>query len=341
MKPWNQLSGAVFLTLLIVWTPLFLQARPPQKHIAPNSWDLIAQSLKGSPVPYQGKMESTALSHLSSGSFITSIRFAPPHFYRREVFGPNGKVKEIAILNDQEEWIYRRDTKKYWKMPPPEPLDDKKELNILKANYEVSSPEVSHAAGRRAFKIKIFSKENHSLSRILWLDPKYGVTLKTEVYDAFGRLKSKSAFEKIRFFVKKPVPSKWFAFKPPKKSHPAQESLDISLQSAQKKFGIAPLTPSWLPFGYALDHIRTLVHQGHPVIQEEFSDGINAISLFEYKDTGSKIRGEKTPLKNGATAYLTPASEAKTLTWEKKPLRLVLVSSLDARKLIRIASSIP
>jgi outer membrane lipoprotein-sorting protein len=111
-------------------------------------------------------MELTASSHLSSGSFVTSIRFAPPHFYRREVFGSNGKVKEIAILNDKEEWIYRRDTKKYWKMPPTAPLDNKKELNTLKANYDVSSPKASHAAGRRAFKIKLFSKENHSLSRI-------------------------------------------------------------------------------------------------------------------------------------------------------------------------------
>ncbi len=341
MKRGNPLPSAVFLSFSILWTPLFLQARPPKKHIVPNSWELIARSLKGSPVPYQGKMELTTLSHLSSASFVTSIRFAPPHFYRREVFGPDGKVKEIAVLNDKEEWIYRRDTKKYWKMPPPDSLDDQKELETLKANYEVSSPKASHAAGRRAFSVKLFSKEKHSLSRIFWLDPKYGVILKTEIYDDSGRLKSKSSFERIRFFVKKPVPKKWFAFKPPKKSHPAQESLDISLQSAKKKFGIAPLTPSWLPFGYALDHIRTLNHQGRPVIQEEFSDGINAVSLFEYKDIGSKISGEKISLKNGATAYFTPTSEGKTLTWEKKPLRLVLVSSLATEKLIRIANSMP
>ncbi len=331
---------ALLFSLSMMGTPVLAKAHTRKKRPLPNSWDLIAQSLSGSSVPYQGKMELTDFLNSSSSVSMTAIRFSPPHFYRREIFDGGGKVKEIAVSNGKEEWVYRRDTKEYWKMPAPAPLDAKKELTTLKSNYEASPPVRDRAADRRALKIKLFSRKDHAMARIFWLDPKYGVVLKTEIYDDKGRLKYKSGFKKIRFFVRKPVPAKWFALNIPKKARSAQETLGIEGQSAQKKFGFPPLNPSWLPFGYALQEIRTLDHQGRAVIQEEFSDGINALSLFEYKDTGSPFDGEKIPFLKG-TAYLQHASEGKVLSWKEGPLRLVLISSLDTEKILRIAGSIP
>ncbi len=328
------------LALFLAGTTAFAKTRSREKRPLPNSWNLIAQSLSGSMVPYQGKMETTSFLGSSNSISITSIRFAPPRFYRREVFGPDGKVRIIAILNEKEEWVYRRDAKEYWKMPAPAPLDAKKELSLLKANYQASAPVSSHAASRRAFKIELWSRKDHALSRVFWLNPKYGVILKTEVYDSKGRLKSRSAFKKIRFFVKKPVPKKWFTFTPPKKARSAQENLLTLKQSAQKKFGITPLTPSWLPFGYALEDIRALNHKGRVVIQEEFSDGINALSLFEYKDSGPVLTGQKIALKK-RTAYLKRTSEGRVLCWKEGNLSLALISTLDQEKLIRVAESIP
>ncbi len=331
---------ASLFALLLMGTSSFAKTRSREKRPLPNSWDLIAESLSGSSVPYQGKMEATRFLNSTHTVSVTAIRFAPPYSYHREVFNSDGKVKEIAISNGKKEWVYRRDTKEYWEMPSPAPLDEKKELSTLKSNYEASPPVLSRAAGRRAFKIELRSRKDHALARVFWLDPKYGVILKTEIYNAKGRLKSKSAFKKIRFFVKKRVPAKWFMFNPPKKAHSAQEDLSLSRQNAQKEFGVAALSPSWLPFGYALQDIRTLNHQGHVVIQEEFSDGINALSLFEYKNSASAFTGEKIPLKK-QTAYLKRTSEGRVLSWKEGPLTLVLISSMDQDKLIRIAESIP
>lgn len=340
MNPGFPRAAVISALSLFLGTAAFGKNHPKP---LPEPWTLIEKSLSGSPVPYRGKLTSTFTTSLSTKTSQTIVSFSPPDFYRREVLNSDGKIKGIAISNGKTEWVYNKNSDKYWAMPAQTPPDAKTEFQRLRDNYHARSLTFERAAGRRAIKIELRSKKNNALSRRLWLDPKYGVILQSQIFSANGHLFSETAFQKIRFFLKEPANPKWFLFHPPAKAIPAQNSLVQSLLKAKTQSQINPATPSWLPFGYALETIKPLSQKGQVIIQEEFSDGINAISLFEYpqsislKENGE--RGEKTPLALGY-GRIRQTSEGEVLDWSRGNLRFVLVAPLEKETLVRIADSV-
>ncbi len=315
----------------------------PHSKPLPDSWTLIEKSLVGSPYPYRGKLTTVFSTGPTSKTYQTVVSFSPPNLYRREILNSEGKVKEVAISNGKSEWIYDKIAHQYWEMAAPENPDEGKELARLRANYQAVASGFERMGGRRAFKVELRSKKDQSLARVLWFDPKYGVVLKSRIFNARGTLISETTFQKIRFFLKKPANPKWFSFQPPKKATPAKKTLDALLEQARTRAKINPLTPSWLPFGYALEKVQALSQKGQAVIQEEFSDGINALSLFEYPEAATLAAeggaSEAVALTSGQ-GRIRQTSEGAVLDWSRGNLRLVLVGALEKEDLLRIANSV-
>jgi outer membrane lipoprotein-sorting protein len=331
--------------MVVALMPLLASAVFGKSHPKPlpNPWMLIEKSLSGSPYPYRGKLTTLFSAEPVAKTYQTVVSFSPPDLYRREILDSNGKVKEVAISNGQREWIYDKVSHKYWEMTAPSKPDEGKEIARLRANYQVVASGFERAAGRRAFKVELRSKKDHALARVLWFDPKYGVVLKSRIFNARNALVSETTFQKIRFFLKTPANPKWFSFQPPKKATPAKENLDASLEQAKARAKITPLTPSWLPFGYALEKVQALSQKGQIVIQEEFSDGINAISLFEYpKSTALKAEGNSSEIisLSSGKGQIHWTSEGAVLDWSHGNLQLVLVGALEEEIILRIAESI-
>jgi len=118
---------------------------------------------------------------------------------------------------------------------------------------------------------------------------------------------------------------------------------DVAMDQAKSASGLEPKTPGWLPSGYVFESLKVLPQGRKNIIHYRFSDGINALSLFQCPprarlDFGHK-EGRRVRLASGF-GTLAWTHEGHVLGWSSQGSKFVLISPLDSQTLRRVADSL-
>ncbi|HUV04879.1 MAG TPA: sigma-E factor regulatory protein RseB domain-containing protein [Armatimonadota bacterium] len=150
-------------------------------------------------------------------------------------------------------------------------------LGLFLDNYVVERVGSDKAAGRSASVLLVKSKSGQAKKR-LWVDAKTYIILRSEDYDATGKVQSSTRLDSIRYT---PVPDSMFA-RP--SSCPAGPGKVMSRAELSKAVGFQVKSPGYVPKGYRIDGYRLYECPcgcGHKSAYVRYTNGLEGISVFE------------------------------------------------------------
>lgn len=332
---------AAFLLLALAASPAGAAAR---KAAAPAPETLLRRAA-AAPSAHEGVLLVETFGPKPASRRVR-VAFSPPSKWRRETLDANGATALLAVSDGRVDWLYDAARKRAWSGEAADPdykqLGREDETDLIAENYAVSAATGEPVAGRSTWRLELRAREDGRLERRLWLDRRAGLVLRGQAFQD-GTLISDARFESVRFERPK---AGVFRFAPPDGTATARRSEADYMAAGQAKAvsGLEPRSPRWLPSGFVFESSDVLERGGKSILHARFSDGINALSLFQCPkgvrlDFGAK-RAEKVKLAAGE-GELAAAPEGRVLAWESGGARFMLVGRLSADALKRVADSIP
>lgn len=307
--------------------------------------DLLRSSLLAPDSPYAAAV-SVSAGASRDGSKKLRVRFSPPNRWRREFLDAEGRPGQLALSDGRVEWFYDAGQRRAWRGEAPDPEEalrgPEEELELLERNYLLALAGEEAVAGRGCRVVELRSRAGKLLRR-LWVDGERRLTLRSEQYREDGSLASAMRFESISFG---PQEEPWFRFSPPPGTAVSESRLRqdyLYPAEAGELEGLKPAPPAWLPPGYALESVSVLPAPGARLLHYRYSDGVEALSLFQGPSSARFGRGGRAQalrLKPGGKARLILDGEERILEWRRGRQRFVLVGSLPVDVLRRVAESV-
>jgi outer membrane lipoprotein-sorting protein len=158
-------------------------------------------------------------------------------------------------------------------------------MNLLLENHRIDVYKSADVAGRPAMLLVLQSTSGQVRKR-LWIDKSTFVVLRSEEYDTAGRVESASSFRRIEY-VDSLSPS---LFKRPCNSHGRTQRIETATMTEAELSKIVGFTiskPAYVPVGYKPEGYRVYncpCGCGHKAAYTRFTNGLNSISVFEYRD---------------------------------------------------------
>ena len=312
----------------------------------PSASEVLRESLEPPQAPYAAQITFTRFSAGKPDSRRLSVRFSPPGLFRRELLGPSGEIRQLAIEDGKTEWIYDAQKKKVWQGAVADPLfkrfGPEEELDHLLENYEASLSTAGSVAGRACWRLELRSRSDNSLARRLWIDRSGFLVLRSENFLPDGSLADSTLFTRLQLGAASDPGL--FRFSPPpgvvalKRAEPDYLALDEA-----KSAGIEPHLPAWLPAGYVFESLDIIPKGRRAWVHYRFSDGLNVLSLFQCPPRSRLNFGgrQKRRVKlSHAKGYLTQTPEGNVLSWNSGGWRFVLVGPVSEAALERAAESV-
>lgn len=182
--------------------------------------------------------------------------------------GPVGSV--LIQRGDRHYWL--EPGNRVRRVPPRNPPG---RMDLLLENYRVRKLGFEKIAGRGAVMLAIEPKYPGNPKKHVWIDPRSGLTLKSQVFSSSGELREESAFVEIDCH---PTLSD-SQFEVPTGAPPLEPPRPVQLD-------FAPRRPRHLPPGYLLVSTSTMLdRRGRVVHHMRYTDGLNTLSLFEARAT--------------------------------------------------------
>lgn len=229
--------------------------------------DLLRQSQKADERwSYQGtKVLSRRHDGRETSSTVKCYHRAPDRTLLRAVDGDRagGGVLQLG----RQHFITTLDGR-YCRTPLPPPVDN---TELMLKNYRLRQMRVEPIAGRKCVMVSIEPRYPGNPRKLVWLDVKTGLPLKTEVYTPGGDVE-RSIFLNIQFRPR--LNTSLFRLPP---NAVRDESPVVSAD-----FEVVEVLESGYPPGYRL--VETSVRRvagGHVVAFQRFSDGLNTLTLLE------------------------------------------------------------
>ena len=164
-------------------------------------------------------------------------------------------------------------------------------LDLLLANHQVTAGRGGKVAGRPAMLITLSSASGQPRKR-LWVDKSTFVILKTEDYDADGRVDSSTAYRSIRYVGSLPST----LFKRPSRTDLGAHCADggpVTEARLAKIVGFKISKPGYLPEGYKLDGYRVYnCRCGMKAACIRYTNGLDGISVFEYRRCSMRMENK-------------------------------------------------
>ncbi len=315
-------------------------SRKHKKESLPAALDILQTAMAPTAPSYEGRVRVDAKE--------MKVHFEPPNRYRREILNETGRAVQVVISDGKTEWIYDKPHHKVWQGEPADPGAKKmrpdEEYGLLKANYEVVISSSERVARREVWLLSLRSRFDGALKRLLWVDQKTGLILKSESFASDGTTASAMEFETVTF-PKKEQAAHFFEFVPPRTAiFVKRAELDFkSLDQAKSAGGMEPRTPSWLPTGFVFESLDVMPRRGKNIIHYRYSDGVSVLSLFQCppKITLDFGASQTRPVRLASgTAALARTRDGNVLGWSSGGSQFVLVGPVGADALERVAQSI-
>lgn len=198
-----------------------------------------------------------------------------PDRTRTEYMSPDGR--DILLECGTARWLYSAHRDRWrpveWRPSPPD-------LDLLFRNYHVRQQGSDTVAGRPVVQLSIEPRHPGNPGKRVWIDPTCRMALREEVRDSGGQVVASSRFE--QFELVHELPSG--LFEPPTAA---------AVGSHSPTLPFAALRPRYLPAGYEEVRQGGLGRGPGEGVVLRYTDGLGAISLFEFRGESGRARGER------------------------------------------------
>ncbi|MBI4347154.1 MAG: outer membrane lipoprotein-sorting protein [Elusimicrobia bacterium] len=315
---------------------------------APDASELLRQGAVPPAVAYAGEVSVVTRYGGRTRTRELLVSFVPPNRFRRELVDSSGYTAHVVVSDGATEWIYDRARRRVWKTTPDDAdhklLGPEDELDLLAQNYDARVTGQEDVAGRRCWVVTVRGQGESPAVRTLWIDRKTGLVLQSKSQQGDGTISSTMRFVRVEF--PSSIDETSFRFAPPPGAAVVTSALKpgyLELEDARLAAGIDPVHPRWLPQGFVFESLNVLPHGGDTFLHFRYSDGVEALSLFQYPKAARLDFGEL-PVRQvrlaAGDARVTEGPDGKVLDWPRRGQRVVLVGNLPLETLRRVAESL-
>jgi outer membrane lipoprotein-sorting protein len=278
---------------------------------------------------------------------ISNIVHKAPNLTRTEYLLSSAAPGEFrTVISDGESiWHYEPSLKVVFQMPDvasdfhdnadAEEFNTARDMDLIKANYEVSLIGTESLAGRQAYVIRLEPRHPGNPSRRIWVDREYPFILKTEKYRPDGAMSSVSFYNHIEFFPA--LTDDIFRLDTPPDvvtvELPASDNL-MPLDELEKEADFAIPVPEFLPPGYVIEGGFLSIYRTFPAAHIRLTDGLNTISYFVLP------RIEKDSRRQDTILSFSDSSGARLLRWKERGYEFTLVGEVDESLLTAMAQTV-
>jgi negative regulator of sigma E activity len=218
------------------------------------------------------------------------------------------------------------------------------DIALVDSNYRAVRSATDGVAQRQTDVVDLVSKYTGERAMRLWIDSQTHVVLAKEAYHSDGSLAWRVRFDDIRYT--EGIPEAIFASTIPAGFQTvAGRSYEQpqALASAVKAAGFRPITPKYLPDGFALAGADVPQIKDVRNLHLMYTDGIRSLSLFESATdraidfTGLNVHATRFEDHDAQYVHDGPTT---LLAWREHGLAFALVGDLDLKEMAQIATSV-
>jgi negative regulator of sigma E activity len=330
-------------------------ARPASKSAAPGpllaGTDarplIVAAAAAPRHVSFVGQMSTIRSGQTRAFAVVAKIEHRAPDETRRTYLAPRVLYGQFVISRGAMSWDVDTNRKRVVisenraAVDPVAIVDD---IALLDSNYRAVRTTVDSVADRRTDVVDLVSRFTGERAMRLWIDSDTHIVLAKEAYHSDGSLAWRNRFDDIRYTDGIPAAIFTSAIPPGFETVKGRSyTMPHAAPSAVPDAGFKPVTPRYLPDGFAL--IGADVTQVKDVrnLHLIYSDGIRNLSLFESAtDRTIEFAGMKptaTRFEDHDAQYVRDGPTT-LLAWRERGLAFALVGDLDLKELQQIATSV-
>lgn len=216
-------------------------------------------------------------------------------------------------------------------------------LDLLFSNYNAKQMGAATVAGRDCRIVKLEPRASGNPWKTVWVDRVTYVPLRTEQYNASGRLIARTEYLSADFRVRlisqnaNAVPKGW------KTVRMTSACMAKDLNGARKLLGFAPTKPGYVPRGYVFEGYSVCTPcKSMKSAAMRYTNGLNTISVFESKGDCGMGGCSKECIRacKAGGCMMSNSAQAGMAHTEMSGLSVTVVADLSSGELRRIAKSI-
>jgi outer membrane lipoprotein-sorting protein len=308
---------------------------------------LVAAVAAPKHVSFVGRISSIRSGQTRAFAVLSKIEHRAPDQTRRTYLTPRVLYGQFVISRGAMSWdvdpLRKRVVVSENKaaVDPVAVVDD---IALVDGNYRAVRTATGNIANRKVDVVDLVSRYTGERAMRLWIDTQTHVVLAKEAYHSDGSLAWSTRYDDIRYTDG--IPQSIFSSAVPPgfvTVHGRSYQEPRSLPNAVPNAGFKPITPKYLPEGFALSGAGVSVVKGVRNLHLIYSDGIRTLSLFENAtDRAIDFAGLSPQTTNfdKHDAQYVRDGPTTLLAWREEGLAFALVGDLDLKELVQIATSV-
>ncbi len=279
--------------------------------------------------------------------FRMKIDHLAPDSTRMEFLEPEAKRGQIVVKRGSCSWRWGQEDRQPTHFKPRGSFRnmDIRNMALLMENYQVEHMGSEQVAERLADVLRILSRNDPGVQRLIWLDRASRMPLKSEetLRNEHGRHDARFVYEQIEF--RSDLPPELFDV-PLKEGSRSwlspRERKSITLEEAKRLAPFKPVLPQSLPAGFVLECVRWVERPPAGFLHFHYSDGLRAVSLFEESSETFHPANMQWAESSGDKDKVYRMQEGATtiLHRHRNGMHATLVGDISGEALIRMISSL-
>jgi negative regulator of sigma E activity len=334
------------LGLLALSTPALAGGAPATP--SPDGRTLVIAAVAAPKhVSFVGQISTIRSGTITALAVVETIQHRAPDQTRRTFLAPQSLYGQYVISRGADSWDVDEARKRVVVtenkavVDPVEVVDD---IALVDTNYRAVRTAADNIADRRTDVVDLVSKYTGERAMRLWIDSDTHVVLAKEAYHSDGSLAWRTRYDAIRYTDA--IPAEVFTQNLPagfQRIRGRSYGQPTDFAQAAAAAGFKPITPKYLPEGFAIFGADVSPIHGSRSLHLIYSDGIRSVSLFENPtDRAIDFGTMKTHVTrfDGHDALYVRDGPTLLLSWREEGLAFALVGDLELRDMVRIAISV-
>jgi outer membrane lipoprotein-sorting protein len=299
-------------------------------------------------VSYVAQIEETRWGTNQATAMLARVEHKAPDETRHTFLAPQSLYGEFIITHGR--WSQQFDPKTGRVVRTQNPSTENTpsiniQIALLSANYRAIPGPDETIAGRAASTLSLVNRHTGERMMRLWVDAQTNLILGRETYHSDGSLATRMRFDEIRYtndipesLFSRAVPIGYQTIEGRRYANPSSD-----IRKAVLTAGFTPLSPKYLPDGFAIESADTSFVKDIKSLHLLYSDGVRNLSLFENNRDAAADFGTMKPSTvtiNGYQVSYVKDGPTTLLAWRAHDLTFALVGDLDTKELLDIAKSV-
>ena len=344
MRPASVALGALALIALGASVPARAASPPPTLDARPL---IVAAAAAPKHISFVGQVVSIRSGQTRSSAVVSKIEHRAPDETRRTYLTPRDLYGQFVISRGATSWNVdpvRKRVVVVQNEAAVDPVAVVDDIAMVDGNYRAVRTGSDVVADRKVDVVDLVSRHTGERAMRLWIDTETHVVLGKEAYHSDGSLAWRMRYDDIRYTDV--IPAAIFTAIAPAGFQTVQGRSyhrPQMLPGAAPDAGFKPITPRYLPDGFALIGADVSQVKGVRNLHLIYSDGIRTLSLFENATdraidfTGMKAQHTRFEDHDAQFVHDGPTT---LLAWREHGLAFALVGDLELKELSQIATTV-